>query len=981
MANITKSSGVGQHNLPYGENLEQLFEALDDLLFILDCQGSILCFNPAVEKHLKYSSKELSEMTVFDVHPPEQREIVENVVSDLLSGKASSHSIPLMTGDGALIPAETKVTKGLWDGQDALFGVSRNTTRRTGSEKTFLQNRDDLEIQLRNKTKELSKSNLLLKKEIKKRRQAEKMAEKHRQELISIFNSIDEPIYVVHPKTYEILYANSALKGLFGEDIQGRKCYQVFQNIDRPCEYCSNPMIFGENLGKTYIQEFKNKITGRWYRCIDKAIMWPDGDMVRYEMALDIHEMKTAQPTIERRLRYEKMIADISSLALSVTNLEKFLNKSLEIMGNIIDVSRIYIFEHCYDTETMCNTFEWVADGITPEKDNLQKVPSKKLSWWTDMLFNNKIINYKDIENIPGESEKKTLRPQGIKSILVVPLFLKDKYYGFIGFDECRYHKDWEEEDIYVLKTISQIMSNTIKSKQEESALEASQQQQKAILDNIPDIAWLKDRESRFIAVNEPFGKACGVKPGNLVGKTDFDIWPKDLAKRYRADDKEIMLSGKRKQVEEPLIDKNGKKVLIETIKTPICDVKNKITGTTGIARDITERKRAEEEKRKLETQFQRAQKFESIGTLAGGIAHDFNNLLMAIQGNASLMLMDIDAHDPHYEKLKSIKKQIKSGVDLTRQLLGYARKVGYEVKAININQMVEETSTAFGRTRKQITIHKNLAEDLFAIKADKGQIEQVLLNLLINASDAMPGGGDLYLETKNVTHKDIKSELYKSKPGSYVRLTVRDTGKGMDKDTMERIFDPFFTTKEMGRGTGLGLASVYGIIKAHSGYIEVESELNQTTSFEIYLPATTKKHSEVSKPPEKPVKQTGTLLFVDDEAPVRKVCEKLLEKTGYRVMSARDGREAVELYRKNKDEIDIVLLDMIMPQMSGSKVYDRLKEINPEVKVLLSSGYSIDSEATEILNKGCSGFIQKPFDMKNLSAKIKEILDHKQDS
>jgi len=332
----------------------------------------------------------------------------------------------------------------------------------------------------------------------------------------------------------------------------------------------------------------------------------------------------------------------------------------------------------------------------------------------------------------------------------------------------------------------------------------------------------------------------------------------------------------------------------------------------------------------------------------------------------------------PHYEMLKSIEKQTQSGVHLTRQLLGYASKGRYEVRPINLNQIVEETSRTFGRTRKQITIHRNMAEDLFAIEADQGQIEQVLLNIFINASDAMPGGGDLYLETNNVTHKDRKSGLYKSKAGDYVKLTVRDTGKGMDKITTERIFDPFFTTKEMGRGTGLGLASVYGIIKAHGGYIDVQSKVNQGTTFEIYLPSTTKKVGKATEDSEKFIKQSGTALLVDDEAAVREVCMSILKKIGYRVLSAKDGQEAIELYRNNKDEIDIVLLDMIMPDMGGGKVYDRLKEINPEVKVLLSSGYSIDGEATDILNRGCGGFIQKPFNIKKLSAKIKEILNNK---
>jgi CheY-like chemotaxis protein len=348
----------------------------------------------------------------------------------------------------------------------------------------------------------------------------------------------------------------------------------------------------------------------------------------------------------------------------------------------------------------------------------------------------------------------------------------------------------------------------------------------------------------------------------------------------------------------------------------------------------------------------------------------------MGIQGNTSLMLMNIDSHNPYYEMLKSIEKQIRSGAALTRQLLGYASKGRYEVKPVNLNHIVEEISMTFGRTRKQIAIHRNLAENLYAIEADQEQIKQILLNLFINASDAMPGGGDLYLKTKNLTCRDIKTKPCKSEADNYVNLSIIDTGMGMDKDTIERIFDPFFTTKEMGGGTGLGLASVYGIIKAHGGYIDVESKVKQGTTFEIYLPSTTKRVGKIIKNSEEINKQTGTVLLVDDEDVVLKVCISILEKTGYRVLSAKNGQEALKLYKDNKDEIDIVLLDMIMPDMSGGEVYDHLKEINPDVKVILSSGYSIDGEATDILSRGCNGFIQKPFNINELSKKIMRILE-----
>jgi nitrogen fixation/metabolism regulation signal transduction histidine kinase len=366
----------------------------------------------------------------------------------------------------------------------------------------------------------------------------------------------------------------------------------------------------------------------------------------------------------------------------------------------------------------------------------------------------------------------------------------------------------------------------------------------------------------------------------------------------------------------------------------------------------------------------------EAVGTLAGGIAHDFNNLLMGIQGNTSLIRLDFDSSHPNYEKLRTIENLVQSGSKLTSQLLGYARKGRYEVKPIVLNQLIEESSSTFGRTRKEITIQQELCEGLFAIEVDQGQIEQVLLNLYINAADAMPGGGNLKLKTMNITHKDIKDKLFDPKPGNYVLLTVTDAGVGMDKKTEARIFEPFFTTKEMGRGTGLGLASAYGIIKAHGGYIDVESEVGEGTTFSIYLPASGKEVAKEKEFPEDLLKGTETVLLVDDEEIIIDVCDKMLKALGYNVLLAGSGKEALELYEAKKEEISMVILDMIMPVMGGGETYDRMKEINLNIKVLLSSGYSIDGQAEEILERGCDGFIQKPFNMKKLSQKMREILD-----
>jgi PAS domain S-box-containing protein len=419
---------------------------------------------------------------------------------------------------------------------------------------------------------------------------------------------------------------------------------------------------------------------------------------------------------------------------------------------------------------------------------------------------------------------------------------------------------------------------------------------------------------------------------------------------------------------------KDGSNFPIMVHSAPI--VRNgEILGLRGFIIDITDRKKTEEERLRLETQFHQAQKMETIGTLAGGIAHDFNNLMTTILGNTSLILFDIDNSHPHYDPLKNIERQIHRGADLTTQLLGYARKGKYLVKPVSLNQIVEESAAAFGRTRKEITIGCELADDLLAVEADQGQIQQVLLNLFVNASDAMPTGGRLILKTSNATHNDIKSKEYKPVAGDYLRLTVSDNGIGMDEEIRQRIFDPFFSTKETGKGTGLGLASVYGIIKNHGGYIEVQSQKGKGSEFSIFLPASTKQVLTIAESAYEILKGSGTILMVDDEEMVLDVGARVLKKLGYTVLESSNGRHAVELYEKLQDKISLVVLDIVMPDMGGAEVYDRLKEINGAVKVLLSSGYSIDDQAREILERGCDDFIQKPFSLKAMSDKIAGIL------
>ena len=542
--------------------------------------------------------------------------------------------------------------------------------------------------------------------------------------------------------------------------------------------------------------------------------------------------------------------------------------------------------------------------------------------------------------------------------------------------ESARAIRDGQGKTLYYDGTIEDITER----KQAESKLREEQKLISTILTTVGDPIFVKDNDHRFVLANRAFYDLLGLEEKDVIGRTLGETLPADEMLHFLAIDRQVLDTGIPNLCEEVLTSKNGVQRAIITRKTRFLDDSGK-KFMVGAIHDISELKQAEEEKRILQERLQWAEKMEAIGTLAGGIAHDFNNLLMGIQGYASMTLTNLDPNNPNYERLQRIEQQVQSGAELTSQLLGFARGGRYEVKPTNMNDIIEQTSSMFGRTKKEISIQRKHEKNLWSVEVDRGQMEQVFLNLYMNAWQAMPGGGEIHLETENVLLKDEKLLPCSVTPGKYVKITVTDSGTGMDEKTRERIFDPFFTTKEMGRGIGLGLASVYGIVKGHRGMINVYSEPGHGTTFTIYLPASEKEVFKEMTATEEILMGAETILLVEDEKLVLTVSKEMLESLGYRVYAAASGQEAVTVYLKKRNKIDLVILDMIMPGLSGSETFARLREINPDVKVLLSSGYSLNGEAQHIMDRGCNGFLQKPFHIKQLSSKVRKILGGNNDS
>ncbi len=594
----------------------------------------------------------------------------------------------------------------------------------------------------------------------------------------------------------------------------------------------------------------------------------------------------------------------------------------------------------------------------------------------TRLIMAGKPLYMRHEEMIPNAGEARL--NEKLRAIAVIPIHNEGRVVGCLNISSHTLDKI-PAFARFALEIISTQIGSVIARAMANAELNKEKERFRVLVEEFPLGVSLIRKDGHYEYVNPKFTELFGYTLEDIpTGKVWFDKAYPDRKYKHKAvliwsQIKKDTKQGKFFQEEFDVKCKDGSK------KTILFRMISMEAGQTlMLYEDATKTKR-------LEEQFQQAQKMEAIGTLAGGIAHDFNNLLMGIQGRASLMTIDIDSAHPYFEHLKGIEEYVKSATDLTKQLLGFARAGKYEVKPIDLNDIIKKSSMMFARTKKEITIHGKYQKDIWTVEVDQGQMEQALLNLYVNAWQAMPNGGEIYLETENVMIDKDYGKAYYVEHGRYVKISITDTGIGIDEATQQKIFDPFFTTKEMGRGTGLGLASVYGIIKNHGGFINVYSEKGEGSIFNIYLLAT---ESEVrSQKSELVRRQSGgvteniksgheTVLFVDDENMLIDVAKQMLEMMGYKVFTAKSGREAIAIYKQNMDKIDMVILDMIMPDIGGSEVYDRLKEINPEVKVLLSSGYSITGQATDILNRGCNGFIQKPFKIKQLSHKLREILD-----
>ncbi len=502
---------------------------------------------------------------------------------------------------------------------------------------------------------------------------------------------------------------------------------------------------------------------------------------------------------------------------------------------------------------------------------------------------------------------------------------------------------------------------------------EETQRRLATVVQQASEAVVIMDINNKIQYVNPAFEKITGYSPKDVIGQTPR-MWQRENYDPVLYEQVWETVSGGqiwRGQLTNQR--KDGTPYLEDVTVSPVRDSSGQIINHVAIKKDIT--REAE-----LQKQLLQAQKMESLGTLAGGIAHDFNNLLTVIGGYSELLLLDKQEGDPSYEDLYKIIIATRRGAELVKNLLAFGSKVEPQLRRLDLNHEVEQIRKLLIRTiPKMIEIELSLAKNLARIKADPVQIGQVLINLALNAQDAMARGGKLTIQTRNESlDEEYCSAHPLVKPGAYVLLAISDTGHGMDEKTLEHIFEPFYTTKEVGKGTGLGLAVAYGIVQQHAGFIQCQSEPGRGTRFEIYLPAINDLPNILEEAPVKlePIKGSETILLVDDEEFVRELGVRILSAAGYKMLGAANGREGLRIYEKSRDKIGLVILDLIMPEMGGKQCLEEILRIDPKAKVLIASGAGAMETTEDALAGGAKGFVRKPFKIEEMLGAIRRVLD-----
>ena len=905
------------------ESLQTFFNALDDLVFVFDPEGRILFANPAAQNLLGYTPAELAGMAAFDFHPPEQRQEAAKLLAGVIAGKITICPIPLQARDGTRILVETKILHGQWRGKDALFGMGRDITER---------------------------------------KQAEEAVRQSEERYRAVVETAPDVVYAISDKGVfaSLNPAFEAITGWARTEWLGKSfaplvhpedaslAVEMFQKVlrgDKPPPYelrilsKSGKYLVGEFTSTPYIRD--GKVAGKL-------------GIVR-----DITERKRAEKALRQgEVRLERINRCLLELG---PNFDSNINRLTALCGELLGATcALY---NRLQGDLLCSQGQWQ----TPPGFKSEDAPTGHICY--DVIRNNR-EDAVVITNLPRTSYAESdpnVRAYGLQTYMGCAVKCEGKAVGSLC---VVYGTDYQptDDDRRILGIIASAIGNEDTRKQAEAELNRLM----TAIEQTPESVVITDTKGHILYVNPVFEQVTGYSRAEVIGQN-----PR-LLKSNRQDSAFYrQLWGKISAGEVwrgRFINKKKDGTLFteDAVIAPVRDEKGAVTNHIAIKRDISH-------ELELEVQYRQTQKIDSIGRLAGGVAHDFNNILAVICGHTDLALAQLSPDAPLRSNLECIQESADHAANLTRQLLAFGRGQVIEPRRINLNELIVNLNKMLRRLiGEDIKLVTQTAPDLGQIKADPGQIEQVLLNLVVNARDAMPDGGTLTIRTDNVTLDEDYARSHLISPGDYVMVSVSDTGVGMTDEVKQHIFEPFFTTKEQGKGTGLGLATCFGIIQQSNGHIHSDSQVDKGTQFKIYLPRVWGVEDPISSR-EVPVslpQGTETILLAEDEPSLRQLMARVLRTQGYTVLEATDGHEALTLAQANGAKIQLLLTDAIMPGLSGKTLAEWLGQVNPAIRVLFISGYINNNAVRDAMSRPGTFFLQKPFNPLDLTKRVREAIE-----
>ena len=739
-------------------------------------------------------------------------------------------------------------------------------------------------------------------------------------------------------------------------------------------------------LGEEGLNQLKNVIS--------KFAVSLEGCLAHQSLIHEINERKQAEEMLRRSeaaatqlAKENATVAEIGRIISSTLNINEVYERFAEEVRKLIPFERININIIAHEGKTSTSTYS--AGTVVPGR-KVGAVFQLAASAAEEVMRTRSGLILHPMDKSELEGRFPGLLPAfeaGQRSMMTVPLISNDKVIGALYFGSTRLNA-YTESDLSLAESIgtqiagamanAQLFSDQIRA---EEALLRSEERFRELYDKAPVGYHEFDTEGRITSVNRTEMEMMGYRLEEMLGQP---VWKFSVEEEISRQQILAKLAGTlppSRDLERTQRRKDGSTFPALIVNSLLRDRTGKTIGIRSTLQDVTERKKAEQEKEVLVEQLRQSQKMEAIGRLAGGIAHDFNNLLTVIKGYSQLSLAETREYDPIRGNIEEIERASDRAADLTRQLLAFSRRHVLDLKVLDLNTLLKDFDKMLRRILgEDIELVMLFAEGLGKVKTDPGQIEQVMMNLAVNARDAMPAGGKLIIETANVELDEAYTQAHIStKPGRYVRVSVSDTGTGMSREVMDHIFEPFFTTKGKGKGTGLGLSTVYGIVKQSGGNIWTYSELDLGTTFKIYLPRVEEEADSLPRRDEIGYLPRGNeiILLVEDEASLRSLAARILQAQGYRVLEAAHGEEALRIAQESTgQDLHLLLTDVVMPQMGGKELVGRLKKLRPEIKVLFISGYTDNIIISHDILGPNTAFLQKPFSIGELVRRVREILD-----